>query len=323
MTPQALPPSGSSGSAGPSAAAGPGRPLMLRAGPVGVLLFHGLASVPAELMFLARGLHRAGYTVQVPVLAGYSFGTGDLPGRERAWGEAALAAFDSLRATCDAVVVGGLCIGAVLALQVAAQRGTQVHGVLALSTTLHYDGWATPWYRRLLPLAAWVPGAGRIGVRETEPYGVKDERMRAWIRAQMADGVSDAGAAVLRVDGLLAARRLMRRVRAQLSQVLAPTLVVHARDDDAASPRSACEVVQRVRAPQVQLVLLADSFHMISIDREKHLVLARMTEFLARLPLPVAGAASRPATPDALRRHGPTPDNLVRLPFPRNHRSFP
>lgn len=276
---------------------GPTRALRLQGGRVGVLLFHGLSSVPAELMFLARGLHRAGYTVHVPVIDGYSFGTPAAADRERAWSAAALAAFQDLRAQCDAVVVGGLCIGAVLALQLAACRPDGVCGVLALSTTLHYDGWATPWYRRLLPLAAWVPGAGHIGVRETEPFGLKDERMRSWVRGQMADGVSDAGAAVLRVHSLLAAGRLMRRVRRLLPQVVAPTLVLHARDDDAASPRSAFEVAQQVRARQVELVLLTDSFHMISIDREKHLVLARMTDFLARLPSPSAPAARPSGAP--------------------------
>lgn len=285
------------------------RGLWLRGGPVGVLLLHGLASAPAELLFLARGLHRAGYTVRVPVIAGYSHGTPADARRERGWGDAALAEFDALRGECREVAVGGLCIGAVLALRVAALRGPLVRAVLALSTTLHYDGWATPWYRRLLPLAAWVPGAGRIGVRETEPFGVKDERMRAWIRAQMASGMSDAGAAVLRVASLLAARRLMREVRGRLPDIAAPTLVVHAREDDAASTRSAFEVADRVGAAQVQLVLLTDSYHMISIDREKHRVLAQMKDFLAQ-PWPAGGGA-------------PVADNLVRLIPARTDRRGP
>lgn len=292
-----------------AAGAADARGLWLRGGPVGVLLFHGLASAPAELLFLARGLHRAGYTVRVPVIDGYSHGMPGDPRGEGAWADAALAEFDALRGDCRELAVGGLCIGAVLALRVAALRGPLVRAVLALSTTLHYDGWATPWYRRLLPLAAWVPWAGRIGVRETEPFGVKDERMRAWIRAQMSSGMSDAGAAVLRVASLLAARRLMREVRERLPDIQAPTLVVHAREDDAASIRSAFEVADRVHAAQVQVILLNDSYHMISIDREKHRVLAQLKEFLAQ-PWPAGGGA-------------PVADNLVRLNPARNDRSGP
>jgi len=271
------------------------RPLQLSGGRHGVLLLHGLSSGPQELQFLARGLHRAGYTVQVPVIPGYSFGgSGQALGVHTQWAEQALAAFDALRARCDSVAVGGLCIGAVLALRVAALRATRVSAVLALSTTLHYDGWATPWTRRLLPLAAWVPWAGRIGVRESAPYGVKDERMQAWIASQMRDaGNSDAGAATLRLRDLLAARRLIADVRRRLPDISAPTLLLHAREDDAASPRSAFEVARRIRSRRVECVLYGDSYHMLSIDREKAQVLAAMADFLRRVAAESEGPAPR------------------------------
>lgn len=262
------------------------KPLYLAGGPQAVLLFHGLSSGPQEVQFLARGLHRQGYTVCVPMLRGYSHAArlaAPVRDAHAQWLADALAEFDRLRAEHEFVAVGGLCIGAVLALRIAALRGEQVAGVIGLSTTLHYDGWATPWSRRLLPLARFVPLAGRIAVREQAPFGVKDERMRAFIERQMREGgSSDAGAAVLLVRDLLEARRLMRDARAGLPEICAPTLLVHAREDDAASPRSAFEAASRVGTSRVRCVLLNDSFHMISIDREKHAVLAEMLEFLDR-----------------------------------------
>ena len=260
------------------------RPLQLDAGPRGVLLFHGLSSGPQELQFLARGLHRSGYTVRVPLIEGYSFGSFNQRGTDHAeWAAQALTEFDAMRERCDSVAVGGLCIGAVLALRVAALRSPMISAVLAMSTTLHYDGWATPWTRRLLPLARGVPLVGRIGVREGPPYGVKDERLRTWLAAQMRDlGNSDAGAATLRVRDLLQARVLMSEVRRRLPDITAPTLVVHARDDDAASTRSAFEVAHRVSASEVRCVILGDCYHMISIDREKQRVLTELRTFLQR-----------------------------------------
>lgn len=260
-------------------------PLQLPAGPHAVLLLHGLCSGPQELQFLARGLQRAGYTVRLPVLAGYSHGyPHGLPARESTqarWRAAALAEFDALAATHDSVAVGGLCIGAVLALHVAAARPGAVAACIGLSTTLYYDGWATPWTRRLLPLARVLPGARRILVRERAPYGVKDERMRAFIERQMKQsGNSDAGAAALSVHHLLEARELIAGLRPRLAAVDAPTLLVHAREDEAVSPRSALDAARELVAARVRCVLLNDSYHMLSIDREKHTVLAEMRAFL-------------------------------------------
>jgi carboxylesterase len=266
-----------------TAAKPPGlRALNLPGGRHGVLLFHGLSSTPLELQFLARGLHRAGHTVRVAVIEGYSHG---LPAKGitgyRDWAEAAVAEFDRMRQQCDTLAVGGLCIGALLSLLIAGRRPTEVSHVLALSTTLHYDGWAAPWSRWMLPLARVLPWAGRIAVREREPFGLKDERLRAWIAAQMKEsGGSDAGAAVLRVSDLLEAQGLMQLVRQGMSQIVAPTLLIHARDDDAASPRSAFDVASGVSSDRVHMVLLNDSYHMISIDKEKTRVLTEMKDFL-------------------------------------------
>ena len=62
--------------------------------------------------------------------------------------------------------------------------------------------------------------------------------------------------------------------------IVAPTLLVHARDDDAASPRSAFEVASGVSSERVHCVLLNESYHMISIDKEKARVLSEMKDFL-------------------------------------------
>ena len=202
-----------------------------------------------------------------------------------------------MRQQCESLAVGGLCIGALLSLHVAARRPDAVSHVLALSTTLHYDGWAAPRSRWLLPLARLVPWLGKLAVKEREPFGLKDERLRAWIAAQMKEsGGSDAGAANLKVRDLLEAQNLMRVVRQGMKQIKAPTLLLHARDDDAASPRSAFEVASGVSSDRVHCLLLNDSYHMISIDQEKARVLSEMKDFLQGAPLGPDGSAN-PATP--------------------------
>ena len=268
-----------------------------------MLLFHGLSSTPLELQYLARGLHRAGHSVRVAVIEGYSHGLpAAQPTGHQQWADAAVAEFDRMRQQYDHLAVGGLCIGALLSLHVAAQRPTAVSHVMALSTALRYDGWAAPKTRYLLPLVPYIPGLGRMAVKEREPFGVKDERLRAWIAAQMREsGGSDAGAASLVVRDLLEAQRLQRVVRQGMKRIKAPTLLIHARDDDAASPRSAFEVASGVSSERVHCVLLNESYHMISIDREKARVLSEMKDFLQGS---VAGAES--GSPSGPLSPGPT-----------------
>lgn len=264
------------------------RPFALKGGTHGVLLFHGLSSGPLELQFVARGLHRAGYSVRACVIANYTYGlTSGQNNNAVAWERAALTEFDAFAAQFDTVSVGGLCIGAVLALRLAAMRAGRIHAVLALSTTLHFDGWANPWYTSMMQLCRVLPFTQRIAVREGEPYGLKNERMRSWIKRQMqASGNSNAGAACLRVGDLLRASDLIRRTVATLSQVTSAMLLIHAREDDCASPRSAFEVASRVGSACIEVILLSDCYHMISVDQEKDKVITHMVRFLAELPEP-------------------------------------
>ena len=266
-------------------AAQPTRTLDLHGSAHGVLLLHSLAGGPQELQFVAQGLHQAGYTVQVPVLAGYSLAAAGQPlASQPAWTAAALAAFDALQARCTSVVVGGLSVGAVLALQLAALRAPRVAGVMALSTALRFDGWAVPWRRKLLPLAAWLPGAGQLPVRMTPPYGIRDDGLRAWIASQVdLAGRGAAAPPALRVRDLLQARRLAQQTRRLLPDITAPTLLLHAQHDDVASSRNAQEVGRGIRSQQVTWGLFADSFHLLSLDREKQCVLASMVRFLQQL----------------------------------------
>ena len=148
---------------------------------------------------------------------------------------------------------------------------------------MHYDGWGNPWYTALLPLARVVPFTRRIRIHERHPYGLKDDRMRAWVARQMREaGDSDAGAASLRVGDLLKARDLIAQTRQALQEITAPLLLIHAKEDECATPRSAFDVASRVCSRVIHCVLLDDCYHMISIDREKDRVLAEMLQFLAQ-----------------------------------------
>ncbi|MDD4881663.1 MAG: alpha/beta fold hydrolase [Gallionellaceae bacterium] len=258
-------------------------------GNTAILLFHGLSSSPLELLMLGRGLQRAGYSVYLPYLPGYG---DDGQGRHRHitdsqdWVRQAVDEFDRVRERHEHVIVGGLCIGATLALQLAALRDDKIAGIIAMSVTLMYDGWSLPWYRILLPLAAHVPFGERYSFREGAPYGVKDERMRSWIAREMNHAESSmAGSSTLSARSLIEARRLYLSVRNALPSIEAPALILHAIEDEMSSPRNAEYVLRHLGSRDSRLVMLRDSYHMITLDREKDRVLDEIRHFLADIAI--------------------------------------
>lgn len=249
-----------------------------------VLLFHGLCANPLELAPVTKSLREVGYVVEAPAMAGYGVSntTGEqlpVPPFEH-WLAEAEAAFDRLAATHGRVAVGGLCMGAVLAMALAARRPAAA--LVLISTTLHFDGWnVSPW-RRLLPLAYLPPLRRRMSFKETAPFGLKNERLRACVeQAMAANKVSAVGAARLSAASLYQATRLIRHVRARLASLAAPAVVLHATEDDVAGPRTVRELRARLGStPEVHW--FHDSYHMLTLDNERVAVARTVRDFLLR-----------------------------------------
>ncbi len=258
--------------------------LTLKGGQHAVLLLHGLYSNAMELQFLARRLQTAGYTVRVPHLSGYSVLSANYARTHAScehWLAAAEAELDDLLEKYETVSLGGLCIGADLALVLAARKGARISTLLLLSTTLYYDGWALPWYKFLLPLAYYTPLGRLYAYEEREPFGLKNEQMRRLVSAQMRQmGVSSVGASRLRSAGLYQAQRLIKMVKKILPEVAQPVLIVHATEDDMTSLRSVQCLEKNLASTRVERLLLGNSYHMVSLDNDKSLVAERMIAFL-------------------------------------------
>ena len=255
--------------------------LRLISGEHAVLLLHGLSSSPLELRFIARRLHEQGFSVHAPHIATY----GDP--RERGfnwqdWVECVEKEFETLRRNYRSVAVGGLCIGAVLALELAAQKGDKVSCLSLLSTTLAYDGWAMPWYRFLLPYAFHTPLRRTYSYPERYPYGVKNASLRRRIATSMQQSeMSEAGSTSISMDHAYNALQLIKAVRPLLNKVTSPALVVHAIDDETVSPQSAEYLIKNIGSNSIRKVLLNNSYHMVTIDNDREQVANEMASFIA------------------------------------------
>lgn len=258
--------------------------ISLKGGERAVLLLHGLYSNALELHFLARRLHKAGHTVQVPHLPGYSLSAQSFAhahGSWENWLHAASEALEELLGRHERVAVGGLCVGADLALMLAARFGKRIDRLMLLSTTLYYDGWSLPWYKFLLPIAYYTPLGRLYAYREREPFGLKNEQMRRLVARQMEQtGISTAGASRLRSSGLYQTHRLIRAVKKALPGVSNPALIIHAAEDDVSSLKSMRRLQADIGSKEIECLVLRDSYHMVSLDNEKELVADRMIAFL-------------------------------------------
>lgn len=251
-------------------------PITLTGGEHAVLLIHGLQSSPAELLPLAKRLQQAGYTVHLPHIAGYGFIHGDTPRSVTHWQDwhaKALEEFRMLKKQHKTVAVGGLCIGGTLSLSIAAELGDEVAALTLLSTTLWYDGWAMPWYRPLRYLGYLWPIRNWYTYKESEPFGLKNEQLRKWVAREMAHkDASMVGASRLNLPAIQEAERMISSVKRSLPRITVPTIIIHAVEDEVASPRSARYIAENIGAKMVESVMLHNSYHMITVDNDREQV---------------------------------------------------
>lgn len=276
-----------------------------KGGRVGFLLIHGMSGTPVELRFMSNGLAKEGYTVCVPQLAGHC-GTYDELKRStwKDWLASVEAALDGMRPHCSHVFVGGLSMGAVLALKVAARNPDIVRGAVSLSPTLWLDGWNVPLYARLFKLVSSKWFANLMQFAETPPYGIKDERLRALIAQALESGDPGKAGFLLLPGGLLwELRGLVSGVKRDLPKIGQPVLIVHPREDDRASLSNAIYLQRRIPG-RTDVLVLEDSYHLVTLDGQRNLVLAKIAEFARSVMAEVesaggAGAYSGPASAEA------------------------
>lgn len=257
----------------------PGRPTRL-------VLFHGLASSPKEFGFLTHPLRRHGVRLQAPEVPGYTADLLDERAGWQDWVRAASQRLDALEAESpEPYVLGGLCTGAMLALAVAAQRPRpRLRGFALLSPLFAYDGWALPWWYALRPLAYRTGITRWFSMREREPYGLRNERMRQMIRAQMAVGeTSMVGPAAVSLSVVRESEELSSHVRTLLPELAHPVQVQHARDDEICRLASVRRALAGVPTGLLSLHVLENSYHMITADNDRHLVADRLSAFLQGL----------------------------------------
>jgi carboxylesterase len=254
-------------------------------GPTGILLVHGLGGTPVELRYVAQALARDGHTVHCCQLSGHCASMDDL--RRSTWHDwygSVETAHDSLRRHCHTIIAGGLSMGAILALHLARQRKGEIAGLTLFAPCLRLDGWPMPWYSFLLRYLRLHPLAINVDIPERQPYGIKDERIRTFVLSGMLGNGAEAGAFSTPLRAFAQFFALGAVVRREICEIDVPTLIMHPRQDDMANLGNALEIQRKLRGP-VETLVLDDCYHLVTLDRQRDVVINRSLEFAKRITL--------------------------------------
>jgi carboxylesterase len=264
-----------------------------------VLLVHGMTGAPGEMKFLAKRLHRRGFSVAAPLLAGHGVDEANLLRTTwQDWLGSVRETYRALKDQHEEVYIAGICVGGALGLALAAED-CSVAGTAVYSMTYHYDGWNMKrWYSAIAPYAepfAGLPLIRRMSFVEPYPFGLKDERLRDGMAATQGAVIPGALDRVP-LGAMAEMHELARHLDSVGPLIHQPTLILHAQDDDMSHPRNAYRLRDKLGGPTA-LHLLDDCYHMIHVDRQRDLVGDLTADFFGAPP--AAARARRQEAVDA------------------------
>lgn len=236
-----------------------------------VLLLHGAGDTPQTLEYLAHALAARGYGVHAPLLPGHGRSLRDFAHVTADGLYAATAqAYEQLAGASGASAVGvvGLSMGGALAVQLAAEK-REVPALCLLAPYLAMPAdiaWAARLSRVWGPVFPVVSAAG--GESILDPAEAAKNR---------AYGAFTPGA-------LRALRDVVRRARAALPSVQAPTLMIQSRTDNRITVSAAQEAFDQLGAREKRLQWVTGAAHVITVDYGKEAVAAAVGDWMdARL----------------------------------------
>ncbi len=227
-------------------------PFFMPGGKRGVLLVHGFTGLPAELLLMGHYLHERGFTVLGVRLAGHGTTVEDMSRMSSEdWMDSVRDGYAVLTGSCDEISVVGHSMGGLFAL--------------LLSTECAVAGVVT--------LAAPVFVAEERGLRFLPPREVCADQFVPKARRRLV-GVPPAANKTYRKMPLLGIHELVDVIeitKGCISQVTAPLLVMHSRDDHTADPKSADYIYRHVSSRVKSIFWLEHSGHLLPLaaDREK------------------------------------------------------
>jgi carboxylesterase len=236
-------------------------PMFIDQGKVGILFLHGFTGSTYEGRDFGFYFAQKGYAVWVPLLPGHGTSPEDLENIDYTeWLEVSEKYYLSMKEQYQKVFVCGQSMGGALALHLATKYS--IDGVISLAGAIILKDWRL----KLLPLAKRVI---RYQYKSKGPD----------IRSKEAKQKS-ASYHKYPIKSLVQFLELLDHVKPKLSRVECPCLLIHSRRDHTITYSNLDYISRHISSPILRTLTLENSYHVISVDEEKGLILKPVEEFL-------------------------------------------
>ncbi len=228
-----------------------GKPYLLKSfsRKIGVVLIHSYLSVPEEVRTLAQYLHRKGFCVYAPRLAGHGTTPMELAKRNyRDWLRSVETGFSILDHMCERVVVGGISVGGCLALDLASRiRG--LDGVFTVCSPYKLQDYST----------SFMP---TMDVWKRILTTVKGDSLKEKFLDFQADN-PHVNYGQNPVVGVREVGRFLDHLKERLPEVSQPSLIIHADKDPVVEKQAATNLYDNLGSTQKDLTILSNDRHII------------------------------------------------------------
>ena len=229
---------------------------------VGVLLIHGFTGSPSEMRPLGNALHKAGYTVYAPLLAGHGSTPEDMAMTTwRDWWQSVQTAYDKLvEEGCSSIYVAGLSMGGILSIKLSVERN--VKAVISLCAPIFVQDSRLKYAGLFKHFIKFDPRVGQ------KPPHIEDEIVPL-------DRTP--------VGCYQSLYRLIRSVKKIVPRVTSPILIVQARKDETIQPRSSEYIYAHVSSEIKELKWYENSTHIITVDKERESLFKDVIDFISNI----------------------------------------
>jgi carboxylesterase len=241
-------------------------------GPIGVLLCHGFTGSPASMRPWGERLAAEGFTVLAPRWPGHGTSWKEMSiTRWDDWLAAADRSLQDIRKRCETVAVGGLSMGAALALRLAEIRPKDVDALVLVNPSVHTERKDV---RYAVPVLKYViPALG----------GIKNDIKKPGQDEVAYDRVPLKSLASLTVG--------WKQIKADIDRITAPALIFNSDVDHVVELSNTDWLAERL--PTVEVRRLPNSYHVATLDNDADLIFDGSIEFVRSV---AKGSTNAPAS---------------------------